>query len=280
MRIDTIDAAVTKLLKHDIYSTERATTVIDVTIDRATHFVRYATVYVKFCKRIIEKEPEFTDEHSFKRLLLNRCHNIFTDLVITNEATNNSKHRLKCLGITRFIGCLYMHQLLFANIIEWVTGILIEFATEDKLEYLYELLAIVGKRIELKSDDYDTDIQWYRDLDEYYATLSAIAKDDGHEMSSDTRNRLNDMVQNRMTGWQSPVELLLGDYGPVVKQQLQRRAANESGNDLVNGNGAQVQQCGPKNRPVNGNANLASAQMNQTDEVGYRCFITLLIFTI
>lgn len=268
MRIDSVDAAVRKLLKHEnVYTIERATIVIDMAIDRAIHFFRFATVYVTFCKRIIDRESEFTNDFSFKKLLLNRCHSIFTDLVIANESTINAKHRLKCLGITRFIGCMYMHKILFANIIEWVIGILIDFATEDKLEYLYELLAIVGKRIELQSGDYDTDIQWYRNLDEHYKTLSQIAKDTDHEMKIDTRSRLNDLVQNRQAGWKSPINLLLGDYGPVVNQKLKQEVVDDNIIGLVNG--LQVTQVGPiEQSSVNGHENLVSGQWdNQTDEV-------------
>lgn len=74
MRIDThtVDVAVDKLMKEEnIFSTERAPTVIEIALDRAIHFTGFATVYVKFLKKVIEKQLEFgAEDFPFKKTML------------------------------------------------------------------------------------------------------------------------------------------------------------------------------------------------------------------
>lgn len=223
MRSDTVSVFVGRILQLNIFTEERSTTVIELVVSRAVHFTKFATVYVRFCKQIIEKENELSTTNtsfSFKKLLLNKCHDLFTKEILRDDSSNKRKSERwkRCLGITRFVGVLYMHQLLFANIIEWVVGSLLDFATEDKLEYLYELLAIVGKRMELKTSNTEHNLQWYRDLSSYFEILERITKDSEHQ-SEDTRNMLHDLVGNRKNGWNRQATLLLGDYGlPINKK--------------------------------------------------------------
>lgn len=223
MRIDTVDIFAEKLLKLDnIYQLDRAQIVIYHTVDRATHFVRFATVYLKLCKQLIEKEPEYIDaasESSFRKLLLNHCHQMFTELVLTEKDVDCTKQRKRCLGLVRFIGLMYLHKLLYANILEWIIGALLEFPTQGRLECLYELLGVVGEHIEIRSGDAETDMQWYRDMSKYYDTLKAILDDEGHEMKIDARIRYRDLLKCRANGWAKPVQLILGDYGPMVNQR-------------------------------------------------------------
>lgn len=225
MRLETVDAFADKLLLlGDIYGDDRMQRVIYHIVDRATHFVRYGTVYVKLCMRLIEKEPASgdtaaTESSLFRKQLLNHCHLLFTEWVLGDTQANDAMHRMRCLGLIRLIGLLYMHRLLFANILEWIIGALLEPSTAAKLEYLYELLAIVGKRVELQSGEVADDLQWHRDLSQCIETLKAALDDGAQEIQIDLRGRYRDLFESRSNGWAEPLHLILGDYGPVADRR-------------------------------------------------------------
>lgn len=237
MRGDTIDIAVAKLIQIDdggVFREENSRILVHNIIDRATHFVRFATVYVQLCQRLIDIDPNASTESAFNKLLLNACQGMFMDKIMNAPETVNPKDRHRCLGIIRFIGVLFMYNLLYANIIEGIVGALLDCATENRLEYLYELLAIVSKRIQMRSGDRERDAKCYRNLDHFYGILTN--KLDEMPISSETRGRCRALLREHANDFSNPLPMILGDYGPPVKQQRKKAITVNYGADDSFGN--------------------------------------------
>lgn len=244
MRLETVDQFANKMLKiGNIYQPERVRVIVDSIVDRGIHFTKFATVYVQLCQRLVEADTNPPSDTTFKKLLLNTCHEIFTQKIINTDHVKVSPvvHK-RCLGIVRLIGVMYMHQLIFANIVEWIVGALLDDVTDSRLDYLYELLSIVGKRIELRSGNAEADKQWCRNLSTYYEALQAELDDEGGSIAKETRDRCCDLLACRAGGWAKSMPLILGEYGPPMRQHKTKTSTTSqtmaAASKAVNGDGS------------------------------------------
>lgn len=160
--MDNVDVAIEEFNKINIPLAKRNAIIVEVAVDRAVYFVAYATVYLKLFHEMVKKEAELAADGlninpTFKSLLLKRCRELFRNEVLQTQIRNQTKH----LGIIRLIGILFKYNLLSSFVLKSVFDDLIAIGTADKLECVYELLALVGKHVEFQSGSDAMDVQWY-----------------------------------------------------------------------------------------------------------------------
>lgn len=218
LQIETIDQAVMRLLVlENMCTVERSAIVIHLSAECAVKKVNTATIYGRLCRQLIDMELIATDSSLFRDALVNKCQALFSE-IIDGNGLHTDPHRLRYLGIIRFIGIMYMFRFLTAKIIEWIVSTLIKAPNDDKLVYLCELLALIGKRIERKPVNEGQDMEWYADLAKYYQELSFSANSSQLQLQTNTRRLINQLIKNRDMNWVGPVSLQLGEYGPIVRK--------------------------------------------------------------
>lgn len=213
LKIDEVDEAIEKLLMlQEIRTTECASLVMHLAAEKAIDYVSQGTVIGRLCKHLIERDSQFTNTYLFYNALIHKCQSLF-DAVMDHTQCSNIKRRLRCLGIVRFIGVLYMYRIFPAKIISGITSLLLSSPVDDNLLYVYELLCIVGKRIERIGSD-----EQICDLSEQYRTIDVILYSKETEIHPDIRKLLRKLIRNRKNNWRKSNKLLLGDYGPVLRK--------------------------------------------------------------
>lgn len=213
IKIETVDDAVTELLTDgNIYTFERASTVINIVIDHAIRFTRSTSIYVKFLKQVMDRKPAYGGEDfDFKELLYEEYATLNAE-ISAGEVKNTRQY---LLGIARLFGVLYLHGLCHAEAINSIVYSLI-LHDDRELDYVCELLAIVGKRIETHNGQEDFEDEWYRDMSEHYEQLHSKASKGDNTMNAETRARIINLIQYRKDGWKDEPVLIFGDYGPLV----------------------------------------------------------------
>lgn len=212
INIDTVEDAVTELLSDgNIFTFERASTVINVVVDHAIRFTGSVSVYVKFLKQIMDRKASYGGEDfDFKELLFEEFSSLNAEIA-AGEVLNTRQH---LLGIARLFGVLYLYRLCHAEAINSIVYLLL-LHNDRELDYVCELLAIVGKRIETQNEQDDFEDEWYRDMSEHYEKLLSKANESDNTMNAETRARIINLVQYRKDRWTDEPVLILGDYGPL-----------------------------------------------------------------
>lgn len=220
LQIETIEQAAMRILVlENMCTVERSAIVMHLSAECAVQKVNMATIFGRFCCQLVQKEQEYIADNSymFRDALVNKCEALFGE-IIEGNGLHTEPQRLRYLGIVRFIGIIYMYKFLTAKIIEWIVSTLIKTPNDDKLIYLCELLAVIGKRIERKPANEGPDMEWYSDLSKYYQELSFIANSNQLQLQTKTRRLINELIKHRDLNWAGTVILQLGDYGPIVRK--------------------------------------------------------------
>lgn len=167
----------------------------------------------------------------FKKELLNKCQREFDDRIANENFINSQllplqnelneakdyhrkvelaaklveeehKLRRRSVGIVRFIGELYKQNLILTSIMEWCIKALLKIRTEEKLEYLCQLLTTVGQQMELKTHDDEHDRKYCRDLTAYFQTMQQVAYDrEQRHIRNRIRFMLMDLIELRENNW-------------------------------------------------------------------------------
>jgi len=205
--------------------------VIQLTFEKATDEAHWASMYAKFCKRMLEMmSPEIRDENIldkngnvvsggalFRKYLLNRCQEEFergwkVDLPGTNESDDKKAQeavllsdeyyvaaaaKRRGLGLVQFIGELFKLGMLTERIMHECVRKLLEFQgmpDEAEIESLTKLLRTVGGALD--STDKGRPM-----MEAYFQRISTITS--LPELPSRLRFMLMDIVDLRRARWAS-----------------------------------------------------------------------------
>lgn len=220
--------------------------VIALTFEKACDEAHWASMYAKFCKRMLEEmSPEIKDENVrdkggvpvvggplFRKYLLNRCQEEFERgwtmnlpdkpegqteeaAMLSDEYYIAAAAKRKGLGLIQFIGELYKLGMLSIRIMHECVSKLLDFEGEPDeaaVESLVKLLRTVGATMEA-SDQGPSLVKTYFDR------IDKI-------MAGDLPSRINfmllDTVDLRRAGWRSKDDA----KGPKTIQEIREEAAN------------------------------------------------------
>jgi len=190
LKIDTID-----MLKRAVNC------VFEKALSEPVFSPTYAEFCVKLSKHITVTNAD-GEAQSFKRLILNQCQTEFEsaefDKAESNQETTEElaaeekaaafKKKQRMLGTIRFIGELFIRQMLTGKIIGICISMLFNTTAEENLEALCKLLRTVGKTLDKKGAP-----------PELYPKLGEMSKD--RKLPSRLRFMLQDVLDLRKAGW-------------------------------------------------------------------------------
>ncbi|KAL2872525.1 putative eukaryotic translation initiation factor subunit eIF-4F [Aspergillus lucknowensis] len=220
--------------------------VIQLTFEKATDEAHWASIYAKFCKRMLESmSPEIKDENIrdkngnvvaggslFRKYLLNRCQEEFergwkVNLPpkpegVTEEAAMMSDEyyaaaaaKRRGLGLVKFIGELYKLGMLTERIMHECVKKLVDYEgvpEEAEVESLTSLLRTIGASL-------DASEKGPAMMDAYFHRINLMMQTP--ELPSRLRFMLMDIIDLRNSRWQSKDS----DKGPKTIQQIREEAA-------------------------------------------------------
>ncbi|KAF4584302.1 translation initiation factor 4g [Ophiocordyceps camponoti-floridani] len=228
--------------------------VIQLTFEKATDEAHWASMYAKFCKRMLETmNPEVRDErikdksgnivsggNLFRKYLLNRCQEDFergwtTNLPEPKEAENTENKtgeaamlsdeyyvaaaaKRRGLGLVQFIGELYKLGMLTERIMHECVHKLVNYKgmpDEAEIESLCKLLRTIGANL-------DTTEKGRPAMDAYFQRMLQMAE--LPELQSRMKFMLMDIVDLRRANWLSKE----GNKGPKTLDEV--RADAEAAN--------------------------------------------------
>ncbi|KYM77872.1 Eukaryotic translation initiation factor 4 gamma 3 [Atta colombica] len=227
---------------------ERLQGVINLVFEKAVDEPSFSVEYALLCKELAQMEVagyEGQDSSvSFKKLIITRCQKEFEKNPIDDVARNRKlkeiddcndpekkkelqlaleeeerRIRIKSVGNIRFIGELYRQQILTTKIMHRCIRHLLDQNDEDNLECLCKLLTTIGKDLELKGQQANTD-----EMQEYFNRMQEIVARKGHsKISSRIRFMLQDVIDLRANKW-IPRR---NDNNPKTIDQIQKEAESE-----------------------------------------------------
>eukprot|EP00746_Dinoflagellata_sp_MGD_P139918 gnl/MRDRNA2_/MRDRNA2_73265_c0_seq2.p1 gnl/MRDRNA2_/MRDRNA2_73265_c0~~gnl/MRDRNA2_/MRDRNA2_73265_c0_seq2.p1 ORF type:complete len:618 (+),score=97.24 gnl/MRDRNA2_/MRDRNA2_73265_c0_seq2:230-1855(+) len=208
------DTLYQQILDCGMWTVEHVAILIDEVLEKAEtqhHFIQmYCQLCVDLHKWFDERSSSSSvdpQEHSFKRILLNRCQNKFEDnLSLRNHPDLSSvredeaqeamsKHKLAMLGNIKFIGALLEKGMLGDRCLGHVAQELCEANAPHALESLAVFLTAVGPKFDHRNFT-------------HYAQLCAIflqVEEKSKDKSIETRIRykLQDVLDLRAVHWRS-----------------------------------------------------------------------------
>ncbi|KAF7921230.1 uncharacterized protein EAE98_008656 [Botrytis deweyae] len=226
--------------------------VIQLTFEKATDEAHWASMYAKFCKRMLETmSPDIKDEsivdkngnivsggNLFRKYLLNRCQEEFErgwkiDLpekpegeredakteeaaMLSDEYYIAAAAKRRGLGLVQFIGELYKLSMLTERIMHECVKKLVDYnglPDEAEIESLTKLLKTIG--LNLDSTEKGRPL-----MDVYFARINAMMEQP--ELPSRLKFMLMDIVDLRKKGWASKE----ANKGPQTLDEV--RAAAEA----------------------------------------------------
>ncbi|KAH8594726.1 hypothetical protein B0O99DRAFT_513255 [Bisporella sp. PMI_857] len=207
--------------------------VIQLTFEKATDEAHWASMYAKFCKRMLETmNPEIKDEsihdkngnvvsggNLFRKYLLNRCQEEFergwkVDLpekpegergeekseeaaMLSDEYYIAAAAKRRGLGLVQFIGELYKLSMLTERIMHECVRKLVDYTgipDEAEIESLTKLLKTIGLNL-------DSTEKGKPMMDVYFTRIQGMI--DTPELPSRLKFMLMDIVDLRKKNWQS-----------------------------------------------------------------------------
>ncbi|CAG8979923.1 hypothetical protein HYALB_00013579 [Hymenoscyphus albidus] len=220
--------------------------VIQLTFEKATDEAHWASMYAKFCKRMLEtmspdiKDESITDKNGnivsggnlFRKYLLNRCQEEFErgwklDLPDkpegergdekTGEAAMLSEEyyiaaaaKRRGLGLVQFIGELYKLSMLTERIMHQCVKKLVDYTgvpDEAEIESLTKLLKTIGRSL-------DSTEKGKPMMDVYFTRIQSMI--DTPELPSRLRFMLMDIVDLRKKHWASKED----NKGPMTLEEV------------------------------------------------------------
>ncbi|KAK4167676.1 hypothetical protein QBC43DRAFT_135904 [Cladorrhinum sp. PSN259] len=250
--------------------------VIQLTFEKATDEAHWASMYAKFCKRMLETmSPEIRDENImdksgavvsggplFRKYLLNRCQTEFergwkVDLPPVPEETKDPKTgeaamlsdeyyiaaaaKRRGLGLVQFIGELYKLGMLTERIMHECVRKLLEFKDipdEAEVESLTKLLRTIGGNL-------DNTEKGRPMMDAYFGRIDTMVNLPA--LPSRLKFMLMDIIDLRRSGWHSKDQ----NKGPKTLEEVRAEAeaaAAQKAAENARGN----QRGAPGGRPMGG----------------------------
>lgn len=224
--------------------------VIQLTFEKATDEAHWASMYAKFCKRMLETmSPDIKDEsildkngnvvsggNLFRKYLLNRCQEEFErgwkiDLpekpedergeekteeaaMLSDEYYIAAAAKRRGLGLVQFIGELYKLSMLTERIMHECVKKLVDYTgvpDEAEIESLTKLLKTIGANL-------DSTEKGKPMMDVYFTRIQAMI--DTPELPSRLRFMLMDIVDLRKKNWQSKE----ANKGPKTLEEIRAEA--------------------------------------------------------
>ncbi|KAJ0417479.1 hypothetical protein BJY00DRAFT_207272 [Aspergillus carlsbadensis] len=220
--------------------------VIQLTFEKATDEAHWASIYAKFCKRMLESmSAEIKDENIrdkqgnvvaggslFRKYLLNRCQEEFergwkvnlppkpegvTEEVamMSDEYYTAAAAKRRGLGLVKFIGELYKLGMLTERIMHECVKKLVDYEgipEEAEVESLTSLLRTIGASL-------DASEKGPAMMDAYFARIQMMMTTP--DLPSRLRFMLLDIIDLRKNNWNSKD----ADKGPKTIQQIREEAA-------------------------------------------------------
>ncbi|KAH7041012.1 uncharacterized protein B0I36DRAFT_234723 [Microdochium trichocladiopsis] len=223
--------------------------VIQLTFEKATDEAHWASMYAKFCKRMLETmSPEIRDEsiidrqgqvvsggNLFRKYLLNRCQEEFergwkTNLPEPKETDGDKKSmeaamlsdeyyiaaalKRRGLGLVQFIGELYKLGMLTERIMHECVKKLVDYngvPDEAEIESLSKLLRTIGGNL-------DATEKGRVMMDVYFVRIQGMI--DHPEINSRLKFMLMDIVDLRRANWHSKE----ANKGPKTLEEVRAEA--------------------------------------------------------
>ncbi|KAF2145118.1 uncharacterized protein K452DRAFT_295663 [Aplosporella prunicola CBS 121167] len=248
-KFDRIADQILEIAKQSEQETDGRTLrqVIQLTFEKACDEAHWASMYAKFCKRMLETmSPEVRDEkvrdkngnpvvggNLFRKYLLNRCQEDFeqgweSNLPVKKESEGGEEVAMmsdeyyvaaaakrKGLGLIQFIGELYKLGMLTVRIMHECVMRLLNFEgmpDESNVESLVKLLRTVGATME--SDEKGAHM-----IRAYFERIEKVMNMPG--LPSRMHFMLLDTVELRRKGWRSKDDA----KGPKTIQEIREEAA-------------------------------------------------------
>jgi hypothetical protein len=163
-----------KLAQTPLDSVEELEIVISIIFHKVTDDPHYCETYVDMVHALNTAYPEFPAEEegmapcTFRRMLVNMCQNKFEDLLAAQDNVTEEKkasmseddfqtllikQKRYAMATMKFIGHLFLRQLLATAVIRTVIGTLLEGTPPElQVEYALELLQWTGHRLDSSKD--------------------------------------------------------------------------------------------------------------------------------
>ncbi|KAH8434167.1 putative eukaryotic translation initiation factor subunit eIF-4F [Aspergillus melleus] len=220
--------------------------VIQLTFEKATDEAHWASIYAKFCKRMLEsmsmdiKDENIRDKNGnvvaggslFRKYLLNRCQEEFERgwkvnlpekpegqteeaAMMSDEYYKAAAAKRRGLGLVKFIGELYKLGMLTERIMHECVKKLVDYEgvpDEAEVESLTSLLRTIGASL-------DTSEKGHAMMDAYFHRINLMVQTPN--LPSRMRFMLMDIIDLRNGRWQSKD----ADKGPKTIQQIREEAA-------------------------------------------------------
>jgi translation initiation factor 4G len=232
--------------------------VIQLTFEKATDEAHWASMYAKFCKRMLETmSPEIKDEsildkngnivsggNLFRKYLLNRCQEEFErgwkmDLpdkpegergeekteeaaMLSDEYYIAAAAKRRGLGLVQFIGELYKLSMLTERIMHECVKKLVDYTgipDEAEIESLTKLLKTIGGNL-------DSTEKGKPMMDVYFTRIQTMI--DTPELPSRLRFMLMDIVDLRKKRWASKED----NKGPKTLEEVRAEVSFDSSSRL------------------------------------------------
>jgi len=255
--------------------------VIQLTFEKACDEAHWASMYAKFCKRMLDSmSPEIRDENLldkngnvvcggalFRKYLLNRCQEEFergwkVDLpkngkgevdLMSDEYYAAAAAKRKGLGLVQFIGELYKLTMLTERIMHECVRKLLEFQDmpdEAEIESLCKLLRTIGGNL-------DAHERGKQLMDAYFTRINAIIELPG--LPSRLKFMLMDIVDLRKANWVSKD----ANKGPKTLEEVRAEAEAQAAQKAAE-TARNASRSGPGGRPAGGRSDSRNTSYSNT----------------
>ncbi|KAH8674018.1 hypothetical protein BX600DRAFT_509227 [Xylariales sp. PMI_506] len=246
--------------------------VIQLTFEKATDEAHWASMYAKFCKRMLENmSAEIRDENIkdksgavvsggalFRKYLLNRCQEEFERgwklklpelkeggdpkeaALMSDEYYAAAAAKRRGLGLVQFIGELYKLQMLTERIMHECVRKLVDYSgipDEAEVESLSKLLRTIGANL-------DASEKGKLMMDAYFSRIQSMV--DLPDLPSRLKFMLMDVVDLRRANWASKE----ANKGPKTLEEVRAEAEAQAAQKAAEA--ARSTQRGPGGRPQMG----------------------------
>lgn len=194
---------------------------VNAIFEKALSEPSFSPVYAEFCvnlsKTLLPIKDEDGKEFKFKSLLLNQCQAEF-EKTEKKDATEEIAMKQRLLGTIRFIGELYIRNMLQAKIMMSCLHHLYDHQQdEDNIEALCKLLRTVGKQLEKQKS---------LELGDMFEKLKTMAASEN--FNSRIRFMIQDVIDLKMEKWVERLETLkVQKISEVHKEDDQEKRRKE-----------------------------------------------------
>ncbi|TDZ18641.1 Eukaryotic translation initiation factor 4 gamma [Colletotrichum orbiculare MAFF 240422] len=249
--------------------------VIQLTFEKATDEAHWASMYAKFCKRMLDTmSPEIRDENIkdkngvvvsggalFRKYLLNRCQEEFERgwksnlpepkegeqdksapgeaVMLSDEYYIAAAAKRRGLGLVQFIGELYKLGMLTERIMHECVRKLVDYEgvpDEAEIESLSKLLRTIGANL-------DASEKGRHLMNAYFDRIQHMV--DMPELASRMKFMLMDVLDLRRTGWSSSEQ----NKGPKTLEEIRAEAEAAAIQKAQENQRSGSQRGGPGGRP-------------------------------